>query len=394
MNEEWKAYHPSNLLHTQEWIARYKPGGYHPVSLGDCLNDSRYTIYHKLGWGGYSTVWLARDNRLRRWVSIKIITADSSQKSKELENLEILAKKSQSGLLKNYIVEVFDHFFHKGPNGNHLCIVFELLGPTISTVLQDYSDGGDRLDEDTILKLTKQLLIALAFIHKSGLVHGDISGRNIAFSCNRLSQLSEKDLFEVLGAPRVEDLVRIDGAPLADGMPHQMVEAAKWDDWIDEDDEDLRILDFGEAFHQGSAPSKLSQPGNLQVPESIMTDHLDYRLDLWRAGLMIYSFVFTSIPFFYLGDNTALIMRMVQFVGGELPNEWRDKWERLVAERAQDSLAQNGHQSESELDMRFDGVHEPALKGLSETVKSLLRLNPSDRVSAQDALDLLPTNTT
>ncbi|KAI1938446.1 hypothetical protein LOZ66_003249 [Ophidiomyces ophidiicola] len=195
--------------------------------------------------------------RLRRWVSIKIITADSSQKSKELENLEILANKSQ----------VFDHFIHKGPNGNHLCIVFELLGPTISTVLQDYSDGRDRLDEDTILKLTKQLLNAIAFIHKSGLVHGDSSGRNTAFSCNRLSQLSEKDLFEVLRAPRVEDLVRIDGAPLADGVPHQMVEHAKWDDWIDEDDEDLRILDFGEAFHQGSAPSKLSQPGNLQVPE-------------------------------------------------------------------------------------------------------------------------------
>lgn len=38
----------------------YQPGGYHPVHLGDIYCD-RYKVIHKLGFGSYSTVWLARD---------------------------------------------------------------------------------------------------------------------------------------------------------------------------------------------------------------------------------------------------------------------------------------------------------------------------------------------
>lgn len=47
-----------------EPIHRYRKGGYHPIALGDTLKDGRYKVLHKLGWGGYSTVWAARDQRL------------------------------------------------------------------------------------------------------------------------------------------------------------------------------------------------------------------------------------------------------------------------------------------------------------------------------------------
>lgn len=48
-----------------EPLHRYRRGGYHPIRLGDRLKDGRYRIMHKLGWGGYSTVWAARDQRFR-----------------------------------------------------------------------------------------------------------------------------------------------------------------------------------------------------------------------------------------------------------------------------------------------------------------------------------------
>ena len=53
---------PNNLLFTEETILGYQRGGYHPVALGDTLKDGRYKICHKLGHGGYSTVWVARDS--------------------------------------------------------------------------------------------------------------------------------------------------------------------------------------------------------------------------------------------------------------------------------------------------------------------------------------------
>lgn len=44
-----------------EPLHRYRPGGYHPVALGDSLSDGRYKVLHKLGWGSYSTTWAAKD---------------------------------------------------------------------------------------------------------------------------------------------------------------------------------------------------------------------------------------------------------------------------------------------------------------------------------------------
>jgi serine/threonine-protein kinase SRPK3 len=40
---------------------RYEVGGYHPVLLGDTFKDGRYKVLHKLGSGGHSTVWAAKD---------------------------------------------------------------------------------------------------------------------------------------------------------------------------------------------------------------------------------------------------------------------------------------------------------------------------------------------
>ena len=46
-----------------EWVGGYRPGGYHPVLLGDVFNDDQYKVIRKLGEGSFSTVWLARDLR-------------------------------------------------------------------------------------------------------------------------------------------------------------------------------------------------------------------------------------------------------------------------------------------------------------------------------------------
>jgi serine/threonine-protein kinase SRPK3 len=53
---------PSNVLFEEENFLDYRPGGFHPITLGDIVKDGRYKIYHKLGYGGFSTVWLTRDH--------------------------------------------------------------------------------------------------------------------------------------------------------------------------------------------------------------------------------------------------------------------------------------------------------------------------------------------
>ena len=62
--EIYELYGRSNLLlFKEENVLNYRPGGFHPIVLGDTLKDGRYKIHHKLGYGGFSTVWVARDSK-------------------------------------------------------------------------------------------------------------------------------------------------------------------------------------------------------------------------------------------------------------------------------------------------------------------------------------------
>lgn len=62
------------LYRNVEYVDRYCPGGYHPIEVNDTLNQ-RYHIVDKLGQGGYSTIWLARDQKLNNYVAVKVGTA-------------------------------------------------------------------------------------------------------------------------------------------------------------------------------------------------------------------------------------------------------------------------------------------------------------------------------
>ena len=54
--DRWGLY---ELFERTEDAAMYITGGFHPIEIGDELHHGRYRIIHRLGHGGYATVWLA-----------------------------------------------------------------------------------------------------------------------------------------------------------------------------------------------------------------------------------------------------------------------------------------------------------------------------------------------
>lgn len=76
----------------------------------------------KLGYGGYSTIWLARELRRARYVAVKPVTADTSAYTPGAGLLYSLGD-SPVRLGKEIIPPLIDEFWVAGPNGKHKCIV-------------------------------------------------------------------------------------------------------------------------------------------------------------------------------------------------------------------------------------------------------------------------------
>lgn len=68
----------------------YKPGGYHPVQVGDVFHQ-RYRVVQKLGWGHFSTVWLATDNQNPgNYVALKIQKSAEHYTEAARDEIELL----------------------------------------------------------------------------------------------------------------------------------------------------------------------------------------------------------------------------------------------------------------------------------------------------------------
>ena len=59
----YSSYSQSVMTEDEEDWEDYCKGGYHPVHIGDTFSDARYRVVRKLGWGHFSTVWLAKDTK-------------------------------------------------------------------------------------------------------------------------------------------------------------------------------------------------------------------------------------------------------------------------------------------------------------------------------------------
>ena len=124
-----------------EWIEDYRPGVYHPVHFGDVLND-RYQFLQKLGYGSFSTVRLAKDQKsgANSYVAVKILTSNSSITQSESNIHKILSESQLKHSGKENFMTVLDSFDHPGPNGTYRCLVFDVMGPSAAHLVEEIPD--------------------------------------------------------------------------------------------------------------------------------------------------------------------------------------------------------------------------------------------------------------
>ena len=206
----------------------------------DTLFDGRYLITRKLGAGGMAKVYLAEDQELGRRVAIKILDDRHASDAQFVERFRREAQNA-GGLSHPNIVSIYD----RGEAGGSYYIAMEYVeGRTLKELIvaRGPSPIGIAID------YTRQILSALRFAHRKGIVHRDIK-------------------------------------------PHNMI--------VDGDGR-VKVMDFGIAR---SSTSQMTEAGSIigtaqyLSPEQARGAPVDQTSDLYSTGIVLYELLTGTVPF-------------------------------------------------------------------------------------------------
>ncbi|XP_023691704.2 SRSF protein kinase 1-like isoform X1 [Paramormyrops kingsleyae] len=165
----------------------YCKGGYHHVKIGDLFNG-RYHVIRKLGWGHFSTVWLAWDIQGKRFVAMKVVKSAEHYTETALDEIKLLRSVRNTDPTdpnKEMVVQLLDDFKISGVNGTHVCMVFEVLGHHLLKWIIKSNYRG--LPLPCVKSIIRQVLQGLDYLHsKCKIIHTDIKPENILLSVDEL----------------------------------------------------------------------------------------------------------------------------------------------------------------------------------------------------------------
>ncbi len=261
--------------------------------IGTVLSG-RYRLEAKLGSGGMSTVYLARDATLDRPVAVKVMHREMSEQADQLERFRQEAR-AVAKLSHPNVVAVID----AGEDGGHPYIVFEYVEG--ETLKQRIARLG-ALDTQEALAYAIEIARGLTVAHARNMVHRDIKPQNVLIDSEGRAKLTDFGISRQLEQ---------------DGM---------------------------------TATGRVLGTTDYVAPEQAMGHAVDPRSDIYSLGVVLYEMLIGQVPF-HADSQVGVAMK---HVNEELPDVQQRRPEvsaatALVVERATDKDPDRRYQAVGEL---------------------------------------------
>jgi serine/threonine-protein kinase len=143
------------------------------IKIGMVIGD-RYEVLEKIGTGGMSDVYKAKDHKLNRLVAVKVLKQEFSENENFVSKFRVEAQ-STAGLMHPNIVNVYDVGDEDGVN----YIVMELVD---GITLKKYIEKKSRLSVKEAVSIAIQVAMGLEAAHNNNIIHRDIKPQNIMIS--------------------------------------------------------------------------------------------------------------------------------------------------------------------------------------------------------------------
>ncbi len=149
-----------------------------------------YKIIKKIGEGGMGTVYLASDTMLERNVAIKVLNSLLTMDSQFTDRFRHEAK-VQASLIHPNIVTLYNYF----REGDNYCMVMEYVeGDTLKQLITNTGP----LPEQKVVWLLNQILEAVGYAHKKGIIHRDIKPSNILLTGDNTAKILDFGIAKIL----------------------------------------------------------------------------------------------------------------------------------------------------------------------------------------------------
>ncbi|CAG7935275.1 unnamed protein product [Penicillium salamii] len=352
---------------------------YYPVNIGDVL-DSRYQVVGKLGSGRFSTVWLARDLRNRRYVSLKVLTNHEITKEESEIYKEVSRPSEHPG--RNHVRDVLDKFTLPRSTGDHICLVHPPLGMSIDSMQLIAMSAKNHLPMDVVKMVTRDILLALDYLHtERKLVHTDIKGENI------LQVLEGNEIFDNFVELELKDPSsrKIVGDKVL--YEERMLGQLKRCQWV--------LGDLGSTVKGDEERNHLAQPQVFRSPEVMLEVNWSYPTDIWNLGVVVWQLVECELLFSGWDmelDQHFRRIHLGQIIGllGMPPNDLlqQGKGTPELFDKDGNWIVEDVEIKEEKLEDREDRFYEGEEKEqFLSFIRSMVTWRQEDRLTAAELLE-------